>query len=272
MTAAEPIDWAGVRLPGLDAGTVALVTGGSGAIGGRVAAALLGMGACVGLMARSAERLDEAAAGLDSGDRLAAVAGDVADEGDAAAAVAAVTDRWGRLDVLVHCAAVADHKLRLEDLDPDVVDRVLAVNVRGALLMAKVAAVPMRRQGRGCIVNVASVSGHRAMAGGSVYGASKAALIHLTRVLATELGPDGVRVVSISPGQTPTPLRDVADPPGGGPAPAAGTSGGKAERVPLRRRGELDDYVGPILFLASDLARYVTAVDVPVEGGVMAAR
>lgn len=222
-------------------------------------------------MARSRDRLHEVAVELDGGDRLLPLVGDVAEERDGVAAVDALTDAWGRVDLLVHCAGVADGKHRLEELDPNVIERVLAINVKGALLMAKAVARPMRRAGSGCIINVASIAAYRAAVGGSVYGASKAGLIHATRILAVELGPDGIRVVCVSPGLTPTVLRDVADPPGGRLDPSTGSSG-TTEAIPLRRRGELDDYVGPILFLASDLARYVTGLDLLVEGGASVVR
>lgn len=271
MAATGPMDWTTVVLPGLGPQTAALVTGGSGAIGGAVAAGLFALGARVGVMGRSRERVDQVVGELDGGDRVLGVVGDVAEERDAVAAVEAVTSAWGRLDLLVHCAAISDGKHPVTELDADVIDRVLAVNLRGALLMAKAAARPMRVAGRGCIVNVASLSAHRAMPGGSVYGASKAGLIHATRVMAAELGQDGIRVVSLSPGQTPSVLREVDEPPGAAPDTSK-SAAGRTDRIPLRRRGELDDYVGPILFLASDLARYVTAVDLPVEGGAMAVR
>jgi len=98
-----------------------------------------------------------------------------------------------------------------------------------------------------------------------VYGATKAAVVRMARQLAVELGPDGIRVNSVSPGQTPTVLRGVDEPPGGPPVAARG--GGEAA-IPLRRRGRLDDYAGPVLFLASDLAAYVTGIDLLVDGGV----
>jgi NAD(P)-dependent dehydrogenase (short-subunit alcohol dehydrogenase family) len=175
-------------------------------------------------------------------------------------------DRFGQLDVLVQSAAMGGGG-RLETLTEDEIDAIFSTNVKGAVLMAKAAAVPMRAQRHGRIVNLSSIVAHRVFAGRSVYGASKAAVNQLTSYLAGELGPDGITVNSVSPGQTPTGLRVPTDAPGTRPS-----GGGKdiydAPGTPLGRRGVLDDYVGPVLFLASDLAQYVNGASIVVDGGV----
>jgi NAD(P)-dependent dehydrogenase (short-subunit alcohol dehydrogenase family) len=102
-----------------------------------------------------------------------------------------------------------------------------------------------------------------------VYGASKAALNRLALQMAVDLGKDGIRVNSVSPGQTPTQLRAFDEPPGTPPREAMSRRV-TGESLPLGRRGQLDDYVGPTLFLLSDMSRYVTGIDVPVEGGALA--
>ena len=186
----------------------------------------------------------------------------------AASAVTATVGTFGRLDALVNLAAVGDSGGALDDLTVDEIDTVLRTNLRGALLLAQECARPMRAGG-GSIINVASIGGHRVTPGRLVYGPSKAALIYLTRQLAAELGPDGIRANSISPGQTPTALRKFSDPAGGDNVLSAGhrdrptTTG----RIPLGRRGTLDDYVGAILFLISGLSAYVTGTDLLVDGG-----
>jgi NAD(P)-dependent dehydrogenase (short-subunit alcohol dehydrogenase family) len=97
-------------------------------------------------------------------------------------------------------------------------------------------------------------------------------LQHLTRQLAVELSPFGINVNGVSPGQTPTRLKTFQEAPGGQPEAQATAPGPAAyERIPLRRRGVLDDYVGPIAFLASDLSDYLSGIDIPAEGGIMAA-
>ena len=265
------LDWTQARLPGLDGERVALVTGGTGAIGWRTTEALATLGVRVGVMGRSPEAVkravDEAAEPLR--DRLVAVPGDVSVQADAAAAVDTLVQRFGRLDALVHCAAVGDSGADLAELTVEEIDQLLAVNVRGTLLIAQAAAVPMRAAGRGSMVLVASVGAFRVNPRGSVYGATKAAVVRLARQLAVELGPHGVRVNSLSPGQTPTLLRKVQEQPG---TPTGASPGGDAAKIPLRRRGVLDDYAGAAAFLASDLASYVTGVDLLVDGGVAVRR
>lgn len=263
-------DTSSVVLPGIDTTTTGLVTGGTGAIGLRVSEALLGMGAKVALMSRSNDLVEGTAERLSrsfGADRVIGITGDVGSSADAARAVEAVLQAWGRLDVLVQCAAVGDHH-RLGDLDEDTIDALLATNTKGVLLMCRAAAVPMRRQGRGRIVNVTSIAAHRGTSHGAAYSASKAAVLAINRSLTVELAPDGITVNSVSPAHTPTVLRSAAEPPG---APVQ-LATGSADRIPMRRRGHLDDYVGPILFLASDLARYVSGEDILADGGMAARR
>lgn len=262
-------DWDGLCLPGIGAGTRALVTGGAGAIGRRSAERLLGLGASVAIMSRSAPSVRstaEALAGAGREGRVIGEAGDVASEADVRRVVERVGAQWGGLDLLVHCAAVGDDTA-LADLGQDLVESLLATNVAGTLLVAKVAAEMM---GPGsAIINVASVMAHRVWPERTLYATSKAAVVHATRALAAELGPRGIRVNSVSPGNTPTVLTAVGDRPGQS-QPAS--PGGPVARIPLRRRGCLDDYVGPVLFLASGLAAYTTGVDIVVDGGLIGLR
>lgn len=265
------IDWRRVRLPGLDGSTVALVTGASGAIGWHTSMALASLGVRVGLMARSEPRLRELSESAPAGSRqqLLVIPGDVSSPADARRAVAAVERRWGPLDVLIHSAAIGDGQVRIDDVTTEKIDRVVSVNFTGTVLMAQAAARAMRAGNRGAIVNVGSVGASRASPRGTVYGASKAAVVRLTRQLAVELGPDGIRVNCISPGQTPTVLRTPDEAPG---TPPQASGSGDVDTIPLRRRGQLDDYTAPALFLASDLARYVTGTNLLADGGVSVRR
>lgn len=260
--------WNNFILPGLGADAVILVTGGTGAIGKRTAQVLLGWGAKVAITSRSQTRIDEIMKELASGDRLLGIAADVSQEESGKRAVETVIAKWGRLDALIQCAAVG-HKNPLSDIDASQIDSLFDSNVKGPILMAKAAAIPMRAQRRGKIVNVSSIVAYRSRPNGLLYGTTKAALNHLTRNLATELGPYGINVNTVSPGQTPTRLTPYNQKPGTGTAPADTDifTGGK--KTPLRRRGLLDDYVGPILFYASDLADYVTGTDIVVDGGLI---
>lgn len=269
MSAGEQagIAWGGVALPGLDEDRVALVTGGTGAIGWRTVEVLATLGVRVGVMARASTKVQEAidAAPVAIRDRLLNVPGDVAVQRDDVACVESVVARWGRLDILVHAAALGDSGASLEDLTVDEIDKLLAVNVKGTLLIAQAAATQMRTQRHGSVVLVGSVGAFRAAPGGNVYGATKAAVVRLARQLAVELGPDGIRVNCVSPGQTPTVLRRVGEQPG---TPQRSARGGNEADIPLGRRGRLDDYAGAIAFLASDLAAYITGTDLLVDGGV----
>lgn len=260
-------DWGKVALPGIGAGTVALVTGGTGAIGMQVARVLFGWGANVAITSRSQARVDEVVAELGGGERLLGIATDVGKEKEGKRAIDAVVEKWGRLNVLIQGTAVGGHS-PLSDIDEGQINAMFDSNVKGAILMAK-AAVQMRAQRRGKIVNISSIVAHRAPATRLVYGATKAAVIHITRYLATELGPYGITVNSVSPGQTPTNLTKYNQEPGAKPTPAKNDIFAGGTKTPLRRRGVLDDYVGPILFLASDLADYVTGTDIVVDGGLI---
>lgn len=257
-----------LRLPGIGPGTRSLVTGGAGAIGRRCAERLLGLGASVAVMSRSAESVGATVEALarSGAARVLGQAGDVGSEADVRRVVERCREDWGGLDLVVHCGAVGDDTA-LADLQEERMVALLATNVVGTLLVAKTAAEVMPPGSS--IVNVASVMAHRVWPERSLYATSKAAVVHATRALAAELGPRGIRVNSVSPGNTPTVLTAVDDEPGQG-QPAS--PGGSAARIPLRRRGELDDYVGPVLFLASDLAGYTTGVDIVVDGGLIVLR
>jgi NAD(P)-dependent dehydrogenase (short-subunit alcohol dehydrogenase family) len=256
-------------LPGITPETVVLITGGSGAIGSRTAAVLSAIGARVTIMARSPERVAQAAAEAQQAGQVLGAAGDISVPDDITRVVTQTVREFGRLDALVNLAAVGDSGGALADLTLDEIDTVLGTNLRGALVLARESAWAMRDSGGGSIVNVASIAAHRVTPGRLVYGPSKAALIYLTRQLAAELGPYGIRANSISPGQTPTALRKFSDPAGADNAPSSIRSDRptQTKRIPLGRRGTLDDYVGAILFLVSGLSAYVTGTDLLVDGG-----
>lgn len=255
-----------VRLPGIGSSSVVLITGGSGAIGSRCAEAFLSLGAKVAIMSRSRSSVETTAARFAAVGTVLAIAGDVSNEADAERSVREVLDRWGHLDVLVNCAAIGGNS-SVEETDATRIDKMLSVNVKGTLLMIRAAAAPMKVQKHGRIITVSSVMGHRATSASFLYGSSKAAVAHATRSLAVELGPFGITVNCLSPANTPTQLRAVEEAPGT-PTDVKGHTQGSEAKLPLRRRGDFDDYVAPILFFASDLASYVTGADVLVDGGL----
>jgi NAD(P)-dependent dehydrogenase (short-subunit alcohol dehydrogenase family) len=262
------VDWAVARLPGIDAATVAVVLGAGGAIGGETARALAAMGARVALVTRDQARSRELAA-ASHGD-VHPFAADLADSASLRHLVDDVVATLGAPTTLINTAAIGASRRPVAEVSRIEVSTLFDVNVVGAFEAMKTVAGPMRERGGGKIVNVASVAARRVLPGASAYGASKAALISLSQHLAVDLGPHGITVNSVSPGQTPTRLRAWDEAPGGAPETAPSGTGGDA--IPLRRRGLLDDYTGAILFLCSSLADYITGVDIPVEGGARLVR
>lgn len=255
-------------LPGVGKETVVLIAGGSGAIGSRCAAVLSRIGARTAILGRSRARVEECAASAMGEGEVIGLVADITDASAIDSAVQSVAGRWGRLDGLINLAAVSDSGRALEDVTTAEIETVIRTNLMGAIFLAQSCARIMKPQSSGCIVNVATIGAHRVTPGRITYGPAKAGLVHLTKQLAGELGPFGIRVNSISPGQTPTSLRRLDEEPGSAPI-VTETSGNPtpAKRIALARRGRIDDYVGPILFFLSDLSSYVTGADVLVDGG-----
>ncbi len=262
--------WSDVSLPGIDADTTVVVLGGGGAIGGEVVRAFAGLGATVALVTRTLEQARTLAAGVAGPGTVFPFAADIADETALEQLAADVARTCGVATVLVNAAAIGAHHDDVTDIPVDVVHRLLDVNTVGGLLAVQAFLPGMRERRRGRIVYIGSVVADRVMPGGAAYGVTKAALVSLARHLAVELGPDGITVNVVSPGQTPTRIRSWNEPAGGAPilkAADKGRSGPDSTSVPMRRRGELSDFVGAILFLSSDLAGYVTGANIPVDGG-----
>jgi NAD(P)-dependent dehydrogenase (short-subunit alcohol dehydrogenase family) len=178
----------------------ALVTGGSSGIGFAIAKALAAEGFALTLASRRPEKVEAAAKELGA----QAVAADVANEEDCKRLVHEHQERHGRLDVLVNSAGIGIGG-PLEKLTTKQIDLQLAVNVRGLLLVTQ-ASIPMLRESHGLIVNLASIAGTVATPSLSVYGATKAAVISLTRTMNAELEDDGIRATAISPGFVDTPM------------------------------------------------------------------
>jgi NAD(P)-dependent dehydrogenase (short-subunit alcohol dehydrogenase family) len=182
----------------------ALVTGGSSGIGFAIAKALAAEGFALTVASRRPEKVE--AAGKELG--AFAVAADVGKEEDCARLVREHHERHGRLDVLVNSAGIGVGG-PLEKLTAKQIDLQIAVNLRGLLLVTQ-AAIPLLRESRGLIVNLASIAGTVATPGLSVYGATKAAVIALTRTMNAELEEDGIRATALSPGFVDTPMAEWA--------------------------------------------------------------
>lgn len=244
-----------------DVQRVTLVTGGASGIGLATVRRLVADGGKVVLADYNADT--GAAAAEPFGDGVRFVRADVAQEADVEAAVAVAVEEFGRLDCVVNNAGVGGAFGRITDIDVDEWDYTFAVLVRGVFLGTKHGARAMRSAGRGgSIVNIGSVAGSSAGAGPQAYSAAKAAVINFGRVAAAELGPDRIRVNTVSPGLIVTPLV------GAGEATAAAVM---AQAQPWPDLGRPEDVAEVIAFLASDAARFVTGEEVTVDGGLTAA-
>ena len=242
-------------------GRVALVTGGNSGIGRTLALALRDAGAKVAIGGRRAAR--NAAVLAELGESGAAFELDVCDEPSVERAVQGVLERFGRLDILVNNAGDVNRKSVME-LERGDWDRVMAINLTGPFLCTKHAARRMKAQGRGKIINIASVYGLTAPSKGLqvAYTASKHGVIGLTRVNAVELMPLGIQVNAIAPGYFFTEMTGEL----------RGTSLEQSikRRTPSGRLGETSELTGTCLYLASSASDHVSGICIPVDGGYLA--
>jgi NAD(P)-dependent dehydrogenase (short-subunit alcohol dehydrogenase family) len=244
---------------------VCVITGGGSGMG-RVAASMFAAQGAKVVVAEFDANAGEETVRLvkDAGGQAIAVKADVSKEADAQAMIAAAVDTYGRVDVLYNNAGImpaADHSVI--DTDVDTWDQVMAVNVRGVFLGCKYAIPEMVKQGSGSIINIASFV---AILGCSVpqdaYTASKGALLALTRSLAVQFGPKGVRTNAICPGPVETPLLLdwlVKDE--------------EAKRIRLARNptgrfGKPEEIVNMAVYLASDESRWTNGASLVIDGGI----
>jgi NAD(P)-dependent dehydrogenase (short-subunit alcohol dehydrogenase family) len=242
---------------------VALVTGGTRGVGLAVARQLADEGAQVVVVGRNP---DHGAAASEAMPGTRYVAADVRLAADCDHAVAEATERFGRLDVLVNNAGVIYRNRTVDRLTEAEWDETFDVNVKGAFLMTR-AALPALRLSRGTIVNVASYVGLVGFAGAAAYAASKAALVNLTRSLALDHAREGIRVNAVCPGSVDTDMIHAAW--NAFPDRAAARKRWE-EKHPLGRIATPDEVAMAVLFLASDEARFITGVALPVDGGITA--
>ena len=242
-------------------GKAALVTGAARGIGLAIAEKFLAEGYRVALLDIDAETLGRTAERLREREILPIVC-DVAEPAQVVAAIAKVDEVFRRLDALVNNAGVAVFKPILETSYEEWA-RLLAVNLSGPFLCTQACAPLMLRSGGGSVVNIASISGLRASTLRVAYGTSKAALIHLTKQQAVELGDRGIRVNAIAPGPVETAMAAQVH--------SADIRTSYHDAIPLKRYGTTEEIAAAVAFLCSDAASFVNGQTLAVDGGFDAA-
>ena len=235
---------------------VVLVTGGGTGIGRTLATAFASEGGRVVVTGRRLDPLRELSE--TNPDRIRYIQADVSQGADVKRAIAFTVEQFGGLDVLVNNAAACTMR-PLANLTDEEISAMLDVNVKGTLMGIR-EALPHLGARQGCVVNVTSVTARAATPAMSAYGGSKAAVEHLTRCLAVELGPAGVRVNVVAPGMTLTPMLAANMDQQGIDQVASHT--------PLRRVGTPEDVAEAVLFLASEQAAWITGQVVQSSGGL----
>lgn len=242
-------------------GKVAIITGASRGIGEAIARAFVANGAKVVVAARKPEALTAVAESLGS-EKALAVAAHTGKEEDCKRLVATTVEKFGKVDVLVNNAAANPYFGPMLGIDNGAWDKTFEVNVKGYFWMCREVANHLReRSAPGSLINMASVAGLMAAPGQAVYGMTKAAVTSMTKTLATELAGNNIRVNAIAPGfvdtkfaaavtQNETLLAEVM------------------RMTPLKRTGTPEEIAGCALWLASDIAGYVTGQTIAVDGGM----
>ena len=248
-------------------GKVAIVTGGAGGLGLAIASLLAERGASVCIADLSLARGEQAAAQLaEAGGRSIAVKVDVGSESDIESMVAQTASAFGGVDILVNNAATlgaktAGRDLDIPSMDAEVWDAILTVNLRGAMLCCKHVLPGMIERGGGAIVNISSAAAYRGFLKANAYAASKAAILALTRSVASQHGRQGIRCNAVAPGlilheriaELYPPERQMIE----------------DEQLLLPWRGEPRDVANAVAFLASEESRFITGQALVVDGGLI---
>lgn len=243
-------------------GKTVLVTGGSRGLGRAMALALAEAGCDVAVNARTEAGLQEVLGAIKKlGRKAVALPGDVSDEEEVQRMVEGAVKGLGRIDILLNNAGLweGSYLVRLTKADWD---KVIQVNLTGAFLIAKAVGKVMLKQRSGKIINTSSILGFKSSPQSLVYAATKAALIQMTKVIALELGPAGIRVNAIAPGFFETDMTKRYHEPDAQEALEAYIS-----RIPLRKTGRPEDLAGLIVFLASSASDHITGQTLVIDGG-----
>jgi NAD(P)-dependent dehydrogenase (short-subunit alcohol dehydrogenase family) len=244
------------------ANKIAVITGGAGlnGLGFATARMMAAEGAKVVIL--DLARAEPQAAAAQLGDGHLGVVADVTDKASCEAAAAAILKAYGRIDILFNNAGITQPRKTLDITGADY-DAVMDVSLRGMLYMSQAVIPAMRAQKSGSIINTSSVSAQRGggILGGPHYSAAKAGMLGLGRAMAREFGIDGIRVNAVTPGLIATDINKGLIP--------DDRMKGILEQIPLNRIGEPADVAGCVVFLASDLAKYLTGVTLDVNGGML---
>lgn len=266
---------------------VAVVTGGTGVLGGAIALGLAAAGARVAVLGRRASVAQQVADRIEAAGNLAMpLPADVLQEESLLSARRTLLDRWGKVDILVNCAggnrpdATLFGDLTFFNAPRAALEGVVGLNFTGTVLPTQIFGEPMARQRLGSVINISSMAAQKVLTRVMGYSAAKAAVDNLTRWLAVDLAQKhgaGLRVNAIAPGffigdQNRALLIEKDAPPDGSGGPALTERGRQiVDHTPMARFGEPEELVGAAVWLASDASRFVTGIVVPVDGGFSAA-
>lgn len=240
------------------AAPVAVVTGGARGIGLAIAERFLAEGHRVALLDIDGRTLRATAKRLHDPERVLAIVCDVSDQEQVAPAVRQVARKFGRIDALINNAGIAIFKPILQTSLAEW-RRVLAVNLEGAFICTHACAPVMLKAGGGAVVNIASISGLRASTLRVAYGTSKAALIHLTKQYAAELGTAGIRVNCVAPGPVDTAMAKLVH--------SVAIRQDYYDTIPLNRYGTPEEIAAAVFFLCSGEASYINGQTLAADGG-----
>ena len=237
------------------------MTGASRGIGQAIATALAAAGADVGLLGRNVSALAETEAAIRaSGRRCVTAAADVCNVGETATAIETLAGALGGIEIFVNNAGYEEVRPSL-DVDEALWERIVDTNLKGAFFAAQAAA--KRMTSGGAIINLCSLTSYVGIPTAVPYGSSKTGLLGMTRALATEWAPLGIRVNAIAPGYFHTAMTDVF-------YQDKGWQEAMLSKIPQRRFGRMEDIGGAVIFLASDASAYVTGHCIPIDGGYLA--
>jgi len=242
-------------------GKVAMVTGAAQGIGFELAHRLYNSGASVWLADINSVAADQASTNISANDlkRIGSSLIDVRDKDSVKDAVANCVETLGAIDILINNAGIVGRGM-VEDLDLNLWKNVLDINLTGSFLCSQAVIPIMKEVGKGVILNVSSVSAHVPSIGLSAYCCAKAANEMLTKVMAAEVAPYGIRVNAYAPGVTKTAMTQTLIDERGGE---------KLKQIALQRFGEVDDIAELVLFLCSDRSSWITGAVLPIDGGTM---